>query len=244
MIIYPAIDIRGGKCVRLIEGRLDQETVYSDDPVGMAQHWERLGAEWLHLVDLDGAFSGQLQNLAIIQDIVRAVKIPVQLGGGIRTMNTIEMLLKTGVSRVILGTAAVSDLSLVAEAAKKFEESVMVGIDSKNGFVAIQGWEEPVDKTYLDLGREIKDLGIKRVVFTDIRRDGTLQGPNIEAAEKLAKESGLRVIVSGGVSSLEDICKVKHLELSGLEGVIIGKALYAETIDLREAIRVGKGEMN
>lgn len=243
MIIFPAIDIRGGKCVRLIEGRLDRETVYADDPVEMARTWEQMGAEWLHVVDLDGAFAGRLQNWHIIQDMVRSVKIPVQLGGGIRTMETIERLLKSGVRRVILGTAAISHLSLVSEAVQRFGDQVLVGIDSKKGCAAIQGWETTAAKTCLDLGREMKALGVNRAVFTDTGRDGTLQGPNVEAAEQLARESGLQVIVSGGVASLGDICRIRRLAASGLEGVIIGKALYDGTLDLRDAIQAGRGGM-
>lgn len=242
MLVIPAIDLRGGRCVRLIEGRIDQETIYSDDPVGIACTFERMGAERIHLVDLDGAFSGQLANLGVIQEIVRAVQIPVQLGGGIRTMETIEMLLSLGVSRVILGTAAISHLSLVTDGVRRFGEQVMVGIDSKNGQIAIKGWADTVAKTYLELGREIKSQGVKQVVFTDTRRDGTFKGPNLAAAAELARESGLEVIVSGGVASLEDIRNIGCMEEPGIAGVIIGKALYAGMVDIKEAIKIGRGE--
>lgn len=244
MLVIPAIDLRNGKCVRLMEGRIDQETVYSDDPVGMACNFERMGAERIHIVDLDGAFSGQMVNLSVIAEIVRIVKIPVQLGGGIRTMETIEMLLNLGVNRVILGTAAISHLSLVSEVVERYGERIMVGIDSKNGQVAIKGWADTVAKTYLELGREIKSLGVKQVVFTDTRRDGTFKGPNLESSVKLARESGLEVIVSGGVASLEDIKRIGDLKEPGIAGVIIGKALYAGKLDLPEAIKIGKGEMD
>ncbi|MEL7565603.1 MAG: 1-(5-phosphoribosyl)-5-[(5-phosphoribosylamino)methylideneamino]imidazole-4-carboxamide isomerase [Dehalobacterium sp.] len=244
MLIIPAIDLRGGKCVRLTEGRIDQETIYSDDPVGIACTFERAGAERIHIVDLDGAFSGQLKNLNVVKEILRAVKIPVQLGGGIRTMDAIDKLLSLGVSRVILGTAAISHLSLVSDGVGKFGEQVMVGIDSKNGQVAIKGWADTAAKTHLQLAQEIKFLGVKEVVFTDISRDGNFKGPNVAAAEELARKSGLGVIISGGVASLEDIKKICRMEEPGISGVIIGKAIYAGTVDLKEAIKIGRGEID
>jgi phosphoribosylformimino-5-aminoimidazole carboxamide ribotide isomerase len=243
MIIIPAVDIREGKCVRLVEGKMDRVTVYSEDPVAVAQLWEDKGAEIIHVVDLDGAFAGQPKNLAIIEKIVHTVQIPVQIGGGIRNMDTIDMLLDMGVRRVILGTAAISDSMLVAQASQKYGERVIVGIDSKNGLVAIEGWEATVGKTDLELAWEIKKLGITRVVYTDTRRDGTLKGPNIKASSDLARESGLRVIVSGGVSCLDDVRSVKEIENDGIDGVIIGKALYAGTVDLKDALKIAKGEM-
>ncbi|MGI6713374.1 MAG: 1-(5-phosphoribosyl)-5-[(5-phosphoribosylamino)methylideneamino]imidazole-4-carboxamide isomerase [Bacillota bacterium] len=243
MIIIPAVDIREGKCVRLVEGKMDRVTVYSEDPVAVAQLWEDKGAEIIHVVDLDGAFAGHPKNLAIIEKIVNTVQIPVQIGGGIRNMDTIDMLLDMGVRRVILGTAAISDSMLVAQASQKYGERVIVGIDSKNGFVAIEGWEATVGRTDLELAREIKKLGITRVVYTDTRRDGTLKGPNIKASSDLARESGLKVIVSGGVSCLDDVRSVKEIENDGIDGVIIGKALYAGTVDLKDALKIAKGEM-
>jgi len=244
MLVIPAIDLRGGKCVRLIQGRIDQETIYSDDPLGIACTFEKMGAERIHIVDLDGAFSGQLANLKVIKEILRTVKIPIQLGGGIRTMDAIEKLLSLGVDRVILGTAAIDHLSLVSDGVKRFGERMMVGIDSKNGQVAIKGWADTVAKTYLQLGQEIKSLGVKQVVFTDISRDGTFNGPNLAAAAELAQKSGLEVIVSGGVSSLEDIRKISCMNEPGISGVIVGKALYAGAVNLKEAIKIGRGEMD
>ncbi|MCR6546887.1 1-(5-phosphoribosyl)-5-[(5-phosphoribosylamino)methylideneamino]imidazole-4-carboxamide isomerase [Dehalobacterium formicoaceticum] len=242
MLVIPAIDLRGGKCVRLIEGRLDQETIYSDDPAGMAQTFEQAGAERLHVVDLDGAFSGQMVNFDVIKKIVQGIKIPVQLGGGIRTMDSIDQLLDLGVSRVILGTAAISNLDLVQKSVEKYGGQIMVGIDSKNGQVAIEGWAETVGKTYLELGHEIRSLGITQVVFTDTRRDGTLQGPNLASSAELARTCDLEVIVSGGVSTIEDIRKIRQLKEPGIVGVIMGKALYAGKVDLKEAIKIGRGE--
>lgn len=243
MMIFPAIDLRQGRCVRLVEGKIDRETVYSHDPAGMARHWEEMGAEFLHLVDLDGAFSGFPQNLSVVKEIIDSIRIPVQLGGGIRTMETVEMLLEEGVHRVILGTAAISDADLVARACDKYGERIVIGIDSKKGLVAIEGWEATSAKTALELALEMKAMGVARVIYTDIGRDGTLKGANVEATGELARKSGLKVIASGGVSSLDDIRAIKNIEESGIEGVILGKVLYSQAVDLREALKVAKGEM-
>ena len=242
MIIFPAIDLRAGKAVRLLQGDPEKETIFSDDPVAVARSWQEMGARFLHLVDLDGAFSGRPQNLAIIRRIVEVLEIPVQLGGGIRDIDTIDQVLGLGVSRVILGTTAVSRPKLVEEAAKRFGERVLVGIDGKNGLVAIEGWENTVQKTVLELAREMREVGISRIVFTDTRRDGMMKGPNIESTREMAIGSGLKVIASGGVSSLEDIRALKELEGSGVEGVITGKALYTGALSLREALAVAEGE--
>lgn len=242
MLIIPAIDLREGKCVRLVEGRLDQETVYSNDPVAMADHWQAQGARMLHLVDLDGAFSGAPKNLDVIREILTAVKIPVQVGGGIRNLDAVERLLEMGASRVILGTVAILEPHLVSEACRKYGEAVLVGIDGRNGRVAIEGWGLTVEKETVELAREMKDLGIKRVVFTDIRRDGTLQGPNLEATGELAKVTGLKVVASGGVSTADDLRALKKLEPLGVDSVIMGKALYAGTVTLSEALAIAAGE--
>ncbi len=242
MIIFPAIDLRAGKAVRLLQGDPEKETIFSDDPVSVARSWQEMGARFLHLVDLDGAFSGRPQNLDIVRQIVAALEIPVQLGGGIRDTDTIDQVLGIGVSRVILGTTAVSSPKLVEEAAKRFGERVLVGIDGKNGLVAIEGWENTVEKTVLDLAREMREVGISRIVFTDTRRDGMMKGPNIESTREMALGSGLKVIASGGVSSLEDIRALKELEDSGVEGVITGKALYTGALSLQEALAVAEGE--
>lgn len=243
MIIIPAIDLREGRCVRLVQGRVDQETIFSEDPVAVARGWEESGAEIIHLVDLDGAFAGHLQNLNVVKEIIKNINIPAQLGGGIRNMETIDMLLDAGLSRVILGTAAISNPELVAAACEKYGEKIVLGIDSKDGLVAIEGWEATVEKTSIQLAREMKALGLNRVVYTDVRRDGTLKGPNLEATGELAQESGLKVIASGGVACLDDIRNLKSMEEMGVEAVIMGKALYTEAINLKDAIKVAKGEM-
>lgn len=238
MLVIPAIDLREGKCVRLVEGRLDQETVYSDNPVDMAVMWQDQGARMLHLVDLDGAFSGAPKNLDVIREILSAVDIPVQVGGGIRNMKTVEHLLELGAARVILGTAAILKPQLVAEACARYGEAVLVGIDGRNGRVAIEGWGVTVDKNTVELALEVKSLGVERVVFTDIRKDGTLRGPNIEATGELAGATGLKVTASGGVSTTDDLKALKKLEPLGVDSVILGKALYAGTVTMSEALDI------
>ncbi len=236
MLIIPAIDLRAGKCVRLVEGKLDRETVYSDDPVAVARLWESNGARWLHVVDLDGAFAGSLHNLDTIKAIIGSVQIPVQVGGGIRDLHTVDQLLQTGVSRVILGTVAIRNPGLVAEACDRYGERIVVGIDARNGKVAVEGWGLTSEKDPMDLADEVRHMGITRVIFTDISRDGTLKGPNIEAIKKLVLSSNLKVIASGGVSTIEDIIALQELEPLGVEGVIVGKALYAGTVSISEAL--------
>lgn len=246
MLVIPAIDLREGKCVRLVEGRLDQETVYSDDPVAMAALWQKKGAKMLHVVDLDGAFSGAPKNLDVIKEILTAVNIPVQVGGGIRNMRAVELLLEMGAARVILGTVAILKPELVSQACSKYGDAVLVGIDGRNGRVAIEGWGLTVEKGTIELAGEMKSLGIKRVVFTDIRRDGTLQGPNLEATGELARATGLKVIASGGVSTVDDLIALKKLEPLGVDAVIMGKALYAGTVSISEALSIaaeGKAEV-
>ena len=243
MLIIPAIDLRDGKCVRLVEGRLDRETIYSDDPITVAQNWQEKGVQYLHLVDLDGAFAGTPKNLYTIEKIVRTVDVPVELGGGIRDLPTAERLLGLGVSRVILGTVAVQNPALVNEACARFgSAAVVVGIDAREGKVAIEGWGQIAEKDALSLADEIRQAGVERVIFTDISRDGTLQGPNIAAIKEFALSSQMKVIASGGVSVIEDITALKELEPFGVEGVIIGKALYAGTVTIEQALALVKGE--
>jgi phosphoribosylformimino-5-aminoimidazole carboxamide ribotide isomerase len=242
MLLIPAIDLREGKCVRLVEGRLDQETIYSDNPASMAALWQEQGARMLHVVDLDGAFAGAPKNLDVLKEILNAVKIPVQVGGGIRNMETIERLLDMGVARVILGTVAILDPELVSEACKRFGEAILVGIDGRNGQVAIEGWGLTVEKGTVELALEMKSLGVKRVVFTDIRRDGKLQGPNLEATGQLAQATGLKVVASGGVTTLDDLRSLRDMESLGVDAVIMGKALYSGAIDLRLALAVADGK--
>ncbi|MBE3581251.1 MAG: 1-(5-phosphoribosyl)-5-[(5-phosphoribosylamino)methylideneamino]imidazole-4-carboxamide isomerase [Thermoanaerobacteraceae bacterium] len=236
MIVFPAIDLRRGRCVRLYQGRPEKETVYSGDPVAIARKWVQEGASWLHVVDLDGAFAGRVQNLGVIREIIRAAGVPVQVGGGVRTLADIEALLEAGAARVVLGTAAVADPDLVAGACRTYGEAIAVGIDSRDGLVAIKGWLDLSPRRAVDLGREMADLGIRRIIYTDISRDGTLQGPNLEAIREMAAGCGLPVIASGGIAELRDVAALRELEPSGVEGVIIGRALYNGRFTLAEAL--------
>ena len=244
MIIYPAIDLRGGRCVRLVQGDPDAETIVSDDPVGTAQRWVSLGAEWLHVVNLDGAFGDETQagkNVEALRDILDAVNVPIQFGGGLRTIADLEAALSLGVARVIIGTAAITDPSLVEEAlARLGAEHIALAIDARDGYVATHGWQQLTGVTAIELAQQKKKLGITRVIYTDIARDGTLTGVNAPACAALAAESGLAVIASGGVASLEDVRRVKEIEADGVEGLIIGKALYAGQIDLSLALEVAR----
>jgi len=239
MLIIPAIDLRGGRCVRLVQGDPSRETVYDEDPVAVARRFAAAGARRLHLVDLDGAFEGLPKNLSVALEIARAVDIPVQLGGGIRTMDAVEAVLKAGVAYVILGTAAIEQPDLVEEACQRFPGRVLVGIDARDGRVAVRGWAEGTQRDAVDLAREMGRRGVRQIIFTDIARDGTLQGPNLEALARVAA-AGPQVIASGGVSSLADLQAIAALEERGVVGVIIGKALYTGAIDLAKALAVGE----
>ena len=242
MIIYPAIDIRGGRCVRLTEGRFDAETVFADDPAEMALKWAGLGAEFLHLVDLDGALAGEGRNVPVIERILQSVSIPVQLGGGIRNLETIEKLLELGVTRLILGSAAVKNPELVAEACKKYPGHIAVGIDAKNGEVAIEGWGQGSGVAATELAKKMASFGVETIIYTDISRDGMLSGVNVEATAALARACGVPIIASGGVASLDDIRRVKAVEGDGVQGCIIGKAIYTGAVDLKEALALAKEE--
>jgi phosphoribosylformimino-5-aminoimidazole carboxamide ribotide isomerase len=238
MEVIPAIDIRNGNCVRLYKGDFEQETIYGD-PIEMARLWASKGASRLHIVDLDGALDGKPTNLELISKIVKEVEVPVQVGGGIRTMEIIKSYLSVGVDRVIIGTAAIENPKLVVEGIKEFGAArIVVGIDAKNNYVATEGWLETSDTTVIDLGKAMKARGVEWVVYTDISKDGTLTGPNIESTQTLAKETGLKVIASGGVSKLEDIKNLKMIEEDGVVGVITGKAIYTNSLDLEEAIKI------
>ncbi len=240
MIIFPAIDIRGGKCVRLFKGDFQQETVFSDSPADMARKWQSQGAEYLHLVDLDGALAGSSKNLAAIEEILKVVDIPTELGGGIRSMEQIDQLLAMGITRVILGSVAVKNPDLVREACTKYGERIVVGIDAKDGIVAVEGWGESGNIGVIELAQKMKAAGVKTIIYTDISRDGTLSGVNVEATVKLAQESGVKIVASGGVKSLDDIKALKAHENDGIEGVIAGKSIYMGTLDLAEAIKIAK----
>lgn len=240
MIIYPAIDIRGGRCVRLTEGRFDAETVFADDPAEMALKWAGLGAEFLHLVDLDGALAGEGRNVPVIERILKSVSIPVQLGGGIRNLETIEKLLALGVTRLILGSAAVKNPQLVEEACKKYPGHIAVGIDAKNGDVAIEGWGKDSGVAATELAKKMAAYGVETIIYTDISRDGMLSGVNVETTAALARACGVPIIASGGVASLEDIRRVKAVESEGVQGCIIGKAIYTGAVDLKAALALAK----
>ncbi|MGN1088113.1 MAG: 1-(5-phosphoribosyl)-5-[(5-phosphoribosylamino)methylideneamino]imidazole-4-carboxamide isomerase [Phascolarctobacterium sp.] len=240
MIIYPAIDIRGGRCVRLTEGRFDAETVFADDPAEMALKWAGMGAEFLHLVDLDGALAGEGKNVPVIERILQSVNIPVQLGGGIRNLETIEKLLALGVTRLILGSAAVNNPQLVEEACKKYPGHIAVGIDAKNGEVAIEGWGKGSGVAATELAKQMAAYGVETIIYTDISRDGMLSGVNVEVTAALARACGVPIIASGGVASIEDIRRVKAVEADGVQGCIIGKAIYTGAVDLKEALALAK----
>ena len=237
MIIFPAIDLRGGKCVRLIQGDFDKETVYSDDPQATALKWQAMGAKFLHVVDLDGARAGSPQNITAIKNILDAVKIPIEVGGGIRTLDDVEKLLALGVRRVILGSVAVENISLVEDAAKKFGDKIVVGIDARGGFVATHGWEKSSAVKAEELAKKIVAAGVKTIIYTDISKDGMLSGVNAETFAELAKNSGAEIIASGGVKSIEDI---RALKAAKIAGVIVGKAIYTGALDLKVAIEIAE----
>ena len=243
MVIFPAIDIRGGKCVRLFKGDFAQETVFSDRPAEMAEKWQSQGAQFLHLVDLDGARAGTPQNLAAVRDILAVLRVPAELGGGIRTLGNIEEALSIGVRRVILGSVAVRDPGLVKEACAKYGgERVVAGIDAKDGVVAVEGWGVSGNMKAEELARRMADVGVSTIIYTDISRDGTLSGVNAEATADLARSSGVGVVASGGVRSLEDIRVLKKYEKDGVEGVIVGKSIYTGALDLAKALEIaGEG---
>lgn len=238
MIIFPAIDLRGGKCVRLFKGDFSRETIFSDNPSAVAVKWEEMGAQYLHVVDLDGALQGETKNREAIRSILGAVHIPMELGGGLRSLESIERALTGGIQRVILGSAAVENPLLVQEACHRFGDRIVVAIDARDGLVATQGWESSGNVSALDFAKQMADYGVKTVIYTDISRDGTLSGLNLEGAIELSKVSGLRVVASGGVRSLEDIRAVKAHETDGIEGVIVGQAIYSGRLDLKKALRI------
>ena len=240
MLVIPAIDLKEGRCVRLEQGLMEKDTVYSDDPAAQARSWQEQGGELLHIVDLDGAFAGVPRNREAIAAIVRAIDIPTELGGGIRDLATIDAYLELGVDRVILGTVAKEKPQLVAEACRLFPGKIVVGIDAKDGLVAVRGWADVTEKKASDLAKEMEGFGVSAIIYTDIARDGMLQGPNLEATRLLAESISIPVIASGGVSSLRDIENLMAIEASGVIGVITGKAIYTGALDLREAVALTK----
>lgn len=240
MILYPAIDLKDGNAVRLFKGDMEQTTVFNEDPAAQALEFVEAGCEWLHLVDLNGAFAGEPVNAAPVEAILRACKVPAQLGGGIRDMATIERWIDKGLARVILGTVAVENPDLVRQAAREFPGKVAVGIDARNGRVATKGWAEETDVMVTDLAKSFEDAGVSAIIYTDINRDGAMQGPNVEATAALGNAVSIPVIASGGVSSLADLEALKNCG-APLNGAISGRALYDGAIDLGEALKALNG---
>ena len=240
MLILPAIDLRGGNCVRLIKGDFKQETIYSEHPEEIALRWEGEDAEFLHVVDLDGALAGEPQNMDAIKRILQAVTIPVEVGGGIRSMKSIDRLLSIGVSRVILGSVAVHKEELVQEACSTYGNRIVVGIDAKKGIVATDGWEKSGGISAVELAKKLGVFGLETIIYTDISRDGTLSGVNVTETAHLARASGIKVIASGGVKSISDIEELKKRECDGIIGVIVGKSIYEGTLSLIEAISASR----
>jgi len=238
MLIIPAIDLKDGCVVRYVQGRLDKK-VYSKNPLKTARHWIKAGAELLHIVDLDGAFTGTPKNLDIVKTIAESVSVPIQFGGGIRKIETIKKLLDSGIWRVVLGTKAIVDKAFLKKAFSKFKDKIIVSLDTKNNLISIKGWQRSYKKTDVKtFATMLRDLGFKQLIYTDTLKDGTLSGPNIKAIKSLLKETGLKLIASGGISGLDDIYKLKKLEKQGLIGVIIGKALYEGKFTLTQALKL------
>jgi phosphoribosylformimino-5-aminoimidazole carboxamide ribotide isomerase len=231
--IIPAIDLRDGKCVRLYQGNYNEETVFSDDPLDVALKWQSMGVPRLHIVDLDGAAAGEIRNREIIRNIAKAILVPVQLGGGIRDLETIKMLLKDGIERVILGTAAVEDPGLVIKACENFRESIAISIDAREGIVATHGWVKSTDRTAVALAKTMAQVGVERFIYTDINRDGTLTEPNFSAIAEMIEATDRPVIAAGGIATLNHLKMLKKL---GAEGVIVGKAIYTGDINLKQAL--------
>ena len=239
MLVIPAIDLKDGQCVRLLQGKKDAVTAYSDDPAKTAKRWESYGAKLIHIVDLDGAFTGKQANLDAIIKIRQSVKIPLQVGGGIRNIGNVMNLFSAGIDRIIIGTAAIEDPEFLTYACRNYPGKVLIGIDAKDGMVAIKGWEEVTSLSAKDLVRRLEIFGVAGIVYTDISRDGMLSGPNIEATRAIVESVKIPVIASGGVSCIDDIKNLMQIE--NLWGVITGKAIYAGAMDLKEAIRIAEG---
>lgn len=240
MIIIPAVDIKNGKCVRLSQGRMDAETIFSDDPAAMAQKWQWEGAELIHVVDLDGAVDKKPRNLDSINSILKRISVPIQVGGGIRDIETVGMFLDLGIQRVIIGTEAIRTPQLIKDACRLYPGRIVVGIDARNGYVAIEGWTQTTKVKAVDLARRFEDAGVAAINFTDIHRDGMQTGPNIAETRRMAESVSIPVVASGGVSVIDDIVNLLPLEAVGVVGVITGKALYSGTLSLKKAIELAK----
>jgi phosphoribosylformimino-5-aminoimidazole carboxamide ribotide isomerase len=237
MIIIPAIDLKDGKCVRLFKGEEDQVTVFSENPAEIAKDWEDAGAKWIHVVDLDGAFQGRPKNYNAIKSIVNAVSCPVQVGGGIRNIDTVREYIAMGVKRIILGTAAFSDEAFLKNACSEYPEEIAVGIDTKNGKIAVKGWTEVINESTDKVLEDMHEAGVSVILNTNIDRDGTMEGINIDGAREFIEQSPIPVIASGGIATMEDLEKLSTIEHLGLYGAILGKSIYTGSIDLKEAIK-------
>jgi phosphoribosylformimino-5-aminoimidazole carboxamide ribotide isomerase len=237
MMIIPAVDIKNGKCVRLLQGRMEDETVFSPNPAAMARKWTKSGAQLIHVIDLDGAFAKQPRNIDAIQKILNDVDVPIQLGGGIRNLEIVAKYLEMGVQRVIIGTEAVQNPEFVIRACAAFPNRIVLGIDARNGYVAIDGWTQTTQIRAIELAKQFEDCGLAAINFTDIYRDGMLTGPNLEETQRFAEALDVPVVASGGVSTLKDIYNLMALKSAGITGVIVGKALYNGSLDLKEAIK-------
>jgi phosphoribosylformimino-5-aminoimidazole carboxamide ribotide isomerase len=237
MLILPAIDLRNGKCVRLYQGKFEKSEIVGEDPAKVALEFRENGAEYIHMVDLDGALDGKIKNIEAISKVIDASKVPVELGGGIRDIKTIDMLMEIGVSRVILGTVALKNPDFVKKALKKYGEKIAVGIDAKNEKVAVNGWLNVSSVHYIDFAKQMEDIGVKTIIFTDISKDGTLNGPNLDQLFKIQNSVSCRIIASGGIKNIDDL---KDISKMGIYGAITGKAIYSGNIDLKEAIEICK----
>jgi len=238
MLIIPAIDIKDGKCVRLKQGDFAKEVIYDDNPIEVAGKWEKQGAKLLHIVDLDGAKTGKIKHLSLIAEIIRNISIPVEVGGGIRDLETIKELFAAGVGNVILSTLAYENPSLLKKICERYRGKISLSIDAKEGFFSIKGWQETTKEKAIDFAQRMEDSGVRRFIYTDIKRDGTLSGINLEGIKKFSTSVGGEVIASGGLGKIEDVIKIKNLKLDNLTGVIIGKALYTGAINLEKVIEI------
>ena len=237
MRIYPAIDIIDGACVRLVQGDYSQKTKFADDPCEIAMRWQNEGGEFIHIVDLDGARNGEMSNFDLIVRIADKLNIPIEVGGGVRNMDCVEKYLDNGVNRVIIGTSALSNPDFVKEAVSKYGERIVVGIDAKDGMVAVNGWEEVSTTSAIDLAKQMEKIGVKTIIYTDIATDGMLKGPNVQAMKEMTEAVSIDVVASGGVSSVDDIARLKD---TGVEGAIVGKALYTDALCLKDAINTAE----
>ena len=237
MRIYPAIDIIDGACVRLVQGDYSQKTKFADDPCEIAMRWQNEGGEFIHIVDLDGARNGEMPNFDLIVRIADKLNIPIEVGGGVRNMECVEKYLDNGVNRVIIGTSALSNPDFVKDAVAKYGERIVVGIDAKDGMVAVNGWEEVSTTSAIDLAKQMEEIGVKTIIYTDIATDGMLKGPNVKAMEEMTEAVSIDVVASGGVSSVDDIVRLKD---TGVEGAIVGKALYTDALCLKDAINAAE----